>query len=100
MQRNARRYRCTFAPATPEGLAHPIETGVLPFLAGEANNAEAALRIAQQRTGKPVVDATRIEPTPSSAEPRTKTRKLTKAARIKIAGGIIAALQGQTPALA
>ncbi|WP_429612307.1 hypothetical protein [Variovorax sp. W2I14] len=40
---------------------NPSETGAAPYVQFLAANAEQALDIAQQVTGCPVIDATRIE---------------------------------------
>lgn len=57
----ARRYRCCYTPRDAFGHVNPSDTGVAPFVQFLAANAEQALDIAQQVTGCPVIDATRIE---------------------------------------
>ncbi|MDH6168098.1 hypothetical protein M2282_003249 [Variovorax boronicumulans] len=58
---NHRRYRCTYTPRDSLGHLNPSETGAAPYVQFLAANAEQALDIAQQVTGCPVIDATRIE---------------------------------------
>jgi len=91
MQRITRRYRCEFAPATPEGLAHPLDAGILPFVEVEAHNAEAAQRLAHLKTGKPIVGAMRIEALPAPRTKRTpkSLANAPKAARIAAGAAIL-----------
>jgi hypothetical protein len=93
MQRITRRYRCQFAPATPEGLAHPIDAGILPFVDVDAPDAESAQRQAHIKTGKPIVDATRIEVTTVGRTTRVKQERsllcADKATRIAAGAKII-----------
>lgn len=58
---HSRRYRCTYTPRDSLGHLNPSETGAAPYVQFLAANAEQALDIAQQVTGCPVIDATRIE---------------------------------------
>lgn len=57
----SRRYRCTFTPRDALGHLNPSETSAAPFVQFRAYNAEQAINIAQQITGCPVIEATRIE---------------------------------------
>jgi len=57
----SRRYRCSYTPRDTFGYLNPSDTGAAPFVQFLAANAEEALNIAQQVTGCPVIDATRIE---------------------------------------
>lgn len=58
---HSRRYRCTYTPRDALGHLNPSDTGTAPFVQFQAANAEQALGIAQQVTGCPVIEATRIE---------------------------------------
>jgi hypothetical protein len=65
---DTQRYRCTFHPQTTDGYAVQSESGVLPYRDVEAVDAEAAARLAHQRTGCAIVETMRLE----GPKPRVK----------------------------
>lgn len=57
-----RTYQCTYQPLDRDGIPVPCETGVKPYLVLMAPDAEAAHRLAHDRTKCPIVGVERIEP--------------------------------------
>jgi hypothetical protein len=56
-----RSYRCSYVPKDRNGWPVPCESGVLPFIQVQADNAEAAQRHAWALTGCSVAQVERLE---------------------------------------
>jgi hypothetical protein len=56
-----RSYRCFYTPLDREGYPIPADSGVLPFVQVQADNAEHAQRAAFNTTGCPVASVERLE---------------------------------------
>lgn len=56
-----RRYRAYYAPLDRDRFPVPCDTGVLPFVQVQANDAEAAQRAAHALTGCPIASVERLE---------------------------------------
>lgn len=59
-----RTYQCTYQPLDRDGFPVPCETGVMPYLVLMAADAEAAQRLAHERTKSPICSVERIEAAP------------------------------------
>lgn len=61
MQTSERSYRCHYTPTDRDGYPVPSESGVLPFVQLQANDAEQAQRLARALTGCPISEVQRLE---------------------------------------
>lgn len=61
MQTSERSYRCSYTPLDRDGFPVPCESGVLPFVQLQANDAEQAQRLAHALTGCPIDEVQRLE---------------------------------------
>lgn len=61
MQTNTRSYRCTYHPKDRDGFPVQADTGVLPFVQIQAENAEDAQRKAHHTTGCAIAQVERME---------------------------------------
>jgi len=61
VQTSKRSYRCHYTPTDRDGFPVPSDSGVLPFIQLQANDAEHAQRVARALTGCPISEVTRLE---------------------------------------
>lgn len=61
MQTSERSYRCHYTPLDRDGFPVPSESGVLPFIQLQADDAEQAQRLARSLTGCPICEVQRLE---------------------------------------
>lgn len=61
MQTSERSYRCSYNPLDRDGFPVPADTGVLPFVQVQADDAEQAQRAAHALTGCPISEVQRLE---------------------------------------
>lgn len=61
MQTSTRSYRCSYNPLDRDGFPVTTDTGVLPFVQVQADDAEQAQRAAHALTGCPIAEVQRLE---------------------------------------
>jgi hypothetical protein len=84
MQTTNRTYRCTYQPLDRDGIPVPCETGVMPYTVLLAPDAEAAQRLAHDRTKSPICSVERIEPEPLPSNEDTAALLLRDGSRIDL----------------
>ena len=79
-----RPYRCTYQPLDRDGFPVPCETGVMPYVVLMAPDAEAAQRLAHERTKCPIAGVERLDPPPLPSNEDTAALLLRDGSRIDL----------------